>query len=144
MKHGDNLVLVAVSKLNAHFREEGDIIMTSSNTHHEEPSSTEAAANLYRKEVYRTYKAGEFAAQVARTGKNAILEIIRLGLQAKDVEESDHKKGMNHHLLAIPDSLWAMIEKNAREQNETPDEWIVDAAYAFIFTESDPSSSKQN
>lgn len=51
---------------------------------------------------------------------------------------------MNHHLLAIPDSLWAMIEKNAREQNETPDEWIVDAAYAFIFTESDPSSSKQN
>lgn len=95
------------------------------------------AADLCKTEIYRTYKAGELAAQMARKGKDVILEVLRLGIQVKDRQDSEADAANGRHVIEMPDALWSAVATSAEDHGQTPDEWLVDAAYAYIFQESD-------
>lgn len=77
------------------------------------------------------------AKALADMGSEVITEILSLGLQAKRAREKESKKGSHFHQIALPDPLWSFIQKEAKAQGSTPSDWLIDAAYAYIFKSSE-------
>lgn len=95
------------------------------------------ASDLAKAQIYRTYRAGQKAAQIAQDGQAAILELLELGLAAKKRQSTSDEQGEHLHEIAIPDPLWKVIEQHAQSDGTTPDNWLVDAAYAYMFNENE-------
>ncbi|MBO6003659.1 MAG: hypothetical protein J6P35_01665 [Aeriscardovia sp.] len=77
------------------------------------------------------------ARALADAGGEVITEILSLGLQAKKAKDGVAKKGVHLHQVALPDPLWAFIQKEARSRGVTPSDWLADAAYSYIFKSSE-------
>ena len=77
------------------------------------------------------------ARAIADMGSEVIMEILSLGLQAKRAREKESKKGFHFHQVSLPDPLWSFIQKEAKLQGTTPSDWLMDAAYSYIFKSSE-------
>lgn len=108
-----------------------------------EHSMRKRASDLAKAQIYRTYRVGKKAAQIAQDGEAAILELLELGLAAKKRQDDSDEQGEHLHEIAIPDPLWKVIEQNAQHDGKSPDEWIVDAAYAYVFNENEAESESK-
>lgn len=74
---------------------------------------------------------------LADMGSEVITEILSLGLMAKRAREKESKKGSHFHQVSLPDSLWSFIQKEAKSRGISPSDWLIDAAYSFIFKSSE-------
>lgn len=77
------------------------------------------------------------ARALADMGSEVITEILSLGLQAKRAREKESRKGSHFHQISLPDPLWSFIQKEAKSQGTTPSDWLIDAAYSYIFKSSE-------
>ncbi|MBO7671141.1 MAG: hypothetical protein J6S25_00070 [Aeriscardovia sp.] len=77
------------------------------------------------------------ARALADMGSEVITEILSLGLQAKRAREQESRKGSHFHQISLPDPLWSFIQKEAKSQGTTPSDWLIDAAYSYIFKSSE-------